>query len=377
MAGLYLHIPFCKQACYYCDFHFSTNRNRQLELVQAIAREIEIQKNYLDKKPIQSIYFGGGTPSLLNARELDILLNTIHVVHPIESRVEITLEANPDDLTPEKLTELKKAGINRLSLGIQSFNDSILQFLNRAHDSRRAIASYQDAREAGFSNISLDLIYAIPGQRESQWLDDIHQALNLEPEHISTYSLTIEEKTVFGRWTVSGKLKPEPDETAAQYLELLMTTLQAKGYEQYEVSNFAKPGLYSVHNSSYWKQEAYLGVGPGAHSFNLHSRQFNVRNNPIYLKALEEGRIPAEVEILTREDKINEYLLTTLRTQWGADLTYLNKQFNYPLVEQNYTYLHQLMEARLIFIEHDILYLTGKGKLLADKIASDLFVLQS
>jgi oxygen-independent coproporphyrinogen-3 oxidase len=376
MAGIYLHIPFCKQACHYCDFHFSTNLSLTDEISNAMMREIEIQKNYLKDNLIETIYFGGGTPSILSAKQLTDLLNTIRLTFQVSVNAEITVEANPDDLTEEKLFQLKEAGINRLSIGIQTFDDDVLRFLNRAHDKNAAIKCMDDARKAGFKNISIDLIYAIPNQDNDTWLKNIEQAIALNPEHISSYSLTIEEKTVFGKWSATGKLKPVIDDVAAQQLEILVEQLDHAGFDQYEVSNFGKPGFYSAHNSSYWKQQPYLGIGPSAHSYNGTSRQYNVSNNHIYLRTLNEGKIPCEIEILTREDQVNEYLLTTLRTSWGTDLAKLKADYHYNLEADHHEYLDNLLSQRLAEINNGVLYLTKAGKLLADKIASDFFLMK-
>ncbi len=373
MAGIYIHIPFCKQACHYCDFHFSVNQQVKTEMLAAISKELVLQKDYLSGELIETIYFGGGTPSVLSQDELSLILDTIRATQQVYDYAEITVEANPDDLTPERLNELRKSGVNRLSIGIQTFDNARLKFLNRVHDGVAAIKSFTDARDAGFDNISIDLIYAIPGEKNDQWLADIRQAIELNPEHISCYSLTIEEKTAFGKWAVTGKIKPEPDEVSAQHLELLMQELAAAGYEHYEISNFSRPGFHSRHNSSYWKGSKYLGAGPSAHSYNGESRQYTVSNNHTYLKALQAGTIPFEKEMLSRENKINEYILTSLRTLWGTDLEVLKKQFNYNLIEQNQAYIDQLLDKKFIKIENDIITLTRNGKLLADKISSDLF----
>ncbi|WKZ59736.1 MAG: radical SAM family heme chaperone HemW [Cyclobacteriaceae bacterium] len=377
MAGIYIHIPFCKQACYYCDFHFSTNQTLRAEMVMAIAREIGIQKDYLGHELVNTIYFGGGTPSVLSPDEIHRLLQTINELHPVAPDAEITLEANPDDLHGDYLRAIRQAGVNRLSIGIQTFHDDLLRYMNRAHDRTIALKTFEAARHAGFANISLDLIYSIPGQDDNRWKADIEQALLLEPQHISCYSLTIEPQTVFGKWATTGKLRTIPDDLAANQFEILMDRLQLAGYEHYEISNFALPGFYSRHNSSYWRQENYLGVGPSAHSFNQVSRQFNVRNNHHYLKGITQGTIPAEKEILTIENKINEFILTTLRTQWGTDLTTLKHKYGYDLAEQNSAYLQELMQQKLIVVENEVITLTRSGKLLADKIASDLFIVSS
>lgn len=375
MAGIYIHIPFCRQACYYCDFHFSTNRTIEDEMVEAINKELEHRKDYLKTNVVNTIYFGGGTPSLLKDESLAAIFNCITKLFRLAPRPEITLEANPDDLTCEKLTFFKSLGISRLSIGIQTFNDTLLDFLNRANNSTQAKASVEMARTAGFDNISIDLIYAIPGQHNDIWLSDIQCALRLNPEHISGYALTIEEKTVFGKWQKSAKLKPVADDLAADQLYLLMDQLEANGYEHYEISNFARPGYYSQHNSNYWRQVYYLGVGPGAHSFNGISRQANIANNHIYIKKIREGSIPAEIELLTRQNRINEYILTALRTGWGLDSKKLQEDFDYDVLGKNRQVLNRLEAAGYITVSNHIVRLTRPGKLLADKIAADLFEL--
>lgn len=372
VAGIYIHIPFCKQACHYCDFHFSTNQSHRSAMCKAIADELALQANYLQGKQISTIYWGGGTPSLLTEAELRIILDSIHQHFTIDENLEQTLEANPDDLTKEKLHLLRSLGFNRLSIGIQSFDDEVLKFFNRAHSAAEASKCVELAREAGFNNISIDLIYAIPGQSADDWKKTIQTALALEPEHISAYSLTIEEKTVFGNWNKKGKLKPAEENDAAIHFTTLMDMLEQHGYEHYEISNFCKPGFYSRHNSSYWKQTHYLGVGPSAHSYNSVSRQANVSNNSQYQKSIEAGTVPAEIEILTRENKINEYIFTTLRTSWGCHLSYLKENHGYDLASNG---ILQKMKDQDWVIQHGtILYLTRKGKLLADQIASDLFI---
>jgi oxygen-independent coproporphyrinogen III oxidase len=373
MAGIYLHIPFCKQACHYCDFHFSTNHQTKQGLVEAMVKEIELRQAYLEGEEIETIYFGGGTPSVLAQTDIDHLLNTLRKTHTIKADAEITLEANPDDLTLIKLHALWQSGINRLSIGVQSFHTETLKFLNRAHDSASALQAIRDARQVGFKNISIDLIYAIPGETDAQWIYDIEQAVEFRPEHISCYSLTIEEKTAFGKWAATGKLKPEPDEVAARHFELLMDRLVASGYEHYEISNFSLPGLHSKHNSSYWRDKKYLGIGPSAHSYDGVSRQYAVANNHLYLRGIQEGVIPAEREILSRENKINEYILTSLRTSWGINLAHLTQQYHYNLHEQHALYLSILLEKKLATLANNTLRLTRTGKLLADKISSDLF----
>jgi oxygen-independent coproporphyrinogen-3 oxidase len=377
MAGIYIHIPFCRQACHYCDFHFSTNRKIELEMITAIEKELELRKDYIHNEHITTIYFGGGTPSLLANDSLNRILNKVNSLFKMATLPEISLEANPDDLTADKLLFLKSIGINRLSVGIQTFNDALLRYLNRAHNRSQAVASVALAREAGFTNISVDLIYAIPGQHADLWKSDIDNALELNPEHISGYCLTIEDKTAFGNWLKAGKLEPVPDESAAAYLYMLMDTLAKHGYEQYEISNFAKQGYRSRHNSSYWRQEYYLGVGPGAHSYSGSSRQANISNNYLYVKAIMEGRIPAQTEQLSREEKINEYILTTLRTAWGTDTAMLKANFGYDLLSRNRDLLNNLVANGFVTLTHGVIHLTQSGKLFADKIAADFFEIES
>lgn len=372
MAGIYIHIPFCKQACHYCDFHFSTNQLVKDELVLALVREMEIQKDYLHGELIETIYLGGGTPSLLKVEQISFLIESIYKFFSTSSRPEITVEANPDDLSKVLLTELMKAGINRLSIGIQSFDDTVLRFFNRAHTTSQSIKCMECAREVGFDNISVDLIYSIPHQTLAQWEKNIQAALLLQPEHISAYSLTVEEKTVFGRQAKKGLLHPLPEDESVQNFELLIKLLGEAGYWHYEVSNFCKPELYSRHNTNYWRQKKYLGIGPSAHSYDGESRQWNVANNHQYLKAISENRIPFEKETLTLENKINEYLITTLRTMWGCDTHYLKKEYAFDVLEL--TAFKRLQKSNLLIIEGDSLKLTQKGKLLADQIALDLFV---
>jgi oxygen-independent coproporphyrinogen-3 oxidase len=374
MAGLYLHIPFCKQACHYCDFFFSTNQQFRQGVVQAMARELVLQRHYPGDEVLQTLYFGGGTPSLMTAAELQTLMDTIAANFTVAECAEMTLEANPDDLTPKKLEDFRRAGINRLSIGIQSFDDEVLTFFNRSHNSADAVRGMKNARAQGYENISLDLIYAIPGQSLAAWEKNLRRALDLSPEHLSAYSLTIEEKTVFGRWQRTGQLIGTPDDDAAEQFELLMDLMGEAGYEHYEISNFCKPGKYSRHNASYWKQERYLGVGPSAHSFDGISRQFNVSHNVRYVQSIEKEKIPAQREVLTHENKVNEYIFTTLRTQWGCDLGALHTQYGIDLVKIRGSYLACLERDALAIIAGDVLTLTRKGKLLADKIAADLFL---
>ncbi|MGB3584919.1 MAG: radical SAM family heme chaperone HemW [Tunicatimonas sp.] len=374
MAGIYIHIPFCKQACYYCDFHFSTNQERKTDMVRAIARELVLQQPYLAGQTITSVYFGGGTPSLLDEEELRLLLDTIYEQYTVSSDPEITLEANPDDLSLDKLQLLQQLGFNRLSIGIQSFYEPHLRYLNRAHSTEEAKRCVQQAKEVGFNNLSIDLIYAIPHPDHSVWQADLATAISLNPQHISAYCLTIEEKTVFGRWLRHQKIPPIDETFAANQFEQLVSGLASAGYEQYEVSNFCQPSWESKHNSNYWKDVLYLGVGPSAHSFNGNSRQYNVANNSKYLNALAESQVPYEWEELTQADRINEYLMTRLRTKWGCDLAWLKQELNYDLAVVQADYIEGLIRNGKAMLENRQLVLTSAGKLLADGIAADFFV---
>jgi oxygen-independent coproporphyrinogen-3 oxidase len=376
MAGLYFHIPYCKQACHYCDFHFSTNTASLPRMVTAICRELELRKNYLPGEEIKTIYFGGGTPSLLPVQSLQAIFDTVYHHYRVSPEAEITLEANPDDLTQDKIQELKELSINRLSIGTQSFHGPHLSLMNRAHNSQEALHSIRTAQEAGFRNISIDLIYGIPAPDHTLWRQDLAQLFALNVQHVSCYALTVEPQTVLGNWTKKGKFKPAEDEFTAQQFEILLEEMTKHGFIQYEISNFCLPGFESKHNSSYWKSVNYLGIGPSAHSFNGHSRQFNVAHNFQYLDALERNELPFTLENLSLEDQANEYLLTTLRTIWGTDLGYLKNQFGLDLLVSQGDYLAELQRKNLVEIKENNLRLTDSGKLLADQIALDLFVLK-
>ncbi|MBL3657760.1 radical SAM family heme chaperone HemW [Fulvivirga sediminis] len=374
MAGIYIHIPFCKQACYYCDFHFSTNQKYVNEMTVALCEEIKLRQNYLEREPINTVYFGGGTPSILSKDNLSSILETIHKYFSVNHDAEITLEANPDDLNSEKLRDLYGLGVNRLSIGIQSFKEEVLHFLNRAHNRKQALNSVSEARNIGFNNISIDLIYGIPINSHEDWENDLHEITKIKPEHISSYCLTIEPKTVFGHRAKMGTLSLKGEDFEARQYELLIEKLKSIGYEHYEVSNFCLPGMHSKHNSSYWKQAKYLGIGPGAHSYNGASRQFNVTNNHKYISSLYKDNIPTQQEVLSREDKVNEYLLTGLRTIWGVDLDYLKDNYDYDLKKLKGSYVNNLIDNRFATLDANDLKLTEEGLLLADEISASLFI---
>lgn len=375
MAGIYLHIPFCKKACYYCDFHFSTNTSYIDAMVRAISRELKLQKNYLKGENINTIYFGGGTPSLLNKGQIDLLLSEIYAHFKVTGSPEITMEANPDDLTGDKVAMIKSCGINRLSIGIQSFDDRQLSFMNRVHTAREAIASIGLAKSSGIDNITIDLIYGLPGSSLESWKNNLEQALALEVPHVSAYCLTIEPGTVFGHRHKNNKLNPLAEDIVAQQFEAMVQVLSESGYVHYEVSNFCLPGMYSQHNSNYWKYKKYLGVGPGAHSFDLVSRQANIRNNHLYISAIEKSTIPCQVEKLTSKDKANEYLLTSLRTHWGCDLHFLKSRFKVDFARTHRTSIDKYKQKGLMTEKDGVIVLTTRGMLVADSIIQAFFIL--
>lgn len=373
MAGIYIHIPFCRQACHYCDFHFSTNLKTQNEMVNAISQEIIDRKDYLTGR-VDTIYFGGGTPSLLTTDQIKRLLAVIDTNYEVGRNSEITLEANPEDLSAEKALQLYHIGINRLSIGIQTFDEHKLVWMNRAHNSDEALAAFNNARLAGFQNISLDLIYAIPEHSQERWEADLKAITSLNPEHISLYGLTIEDETVFGKWEKQDKLIQLPEDDAAKQYLFAIDFLQTQGYIQYEVSNFGKTGFHSRHNNAYWSRVPYLGVGPGAHSFNGNSRRFNIRNNSKYIKAIHSGDAYFESEMLSEVQQINEQILTQLRTAKGLNLNALKRISNTDIEELNADFINQIRLQELIDISEGFLCLQPKGFLVADEIALRLFL---
>ena len=375
MAGIYIHIPFCSQACNYCDFHFSTNHSLVLEIGKAIISELELQRDYLGTENIETIYLGGGTPSILDSSTIEKLLKSVYKNFTVVPGSEVTLEANPEDTTFEKLRELKSIGINRLSVGVQTFNDAVLKFLNRSHNGKQAKQSIEIARKAGYTNLNLDLIYAIPGRDYKNLEQDLIQIIDLIPEHISAYSLTIEKNTVFGKWADLRKLKIVSDEENASQFEIVFDKLHEAGYDHYEISNYAKPGFASIHNTNYWRQKKYLGVGPSAHSYNGFNRQANVSNNNSYLRSIQLGSIPATVEELKREDLINEYIMTSLRTKWGCNLNYLKVEYQFDLMGSQPNSIQWAIENGLMELNELTLKLTQSGKMHSDKLSSDLFLI--
>jgi len=372
LAGLYLHIPFCKQACHYCNFHFSTTLKEKNVLVKAIIEEIKLQQQYLNGATVNTIYLGGGTPSLLSQKEIASIFEAIYKVHTVNPNAEITLEANPDDLTKEKLQQLADSPVNRLSIGVQSFFDEDLEWMNRAHNAKEAQRCIEQAQLAGFEDLTIDLIYGAPTTNNERWRQNIEITLAFNIPHISCYSLTVEPNTALAHFVKKGIKAAVEEQRAAEQFEVLIEQLEEKGYEHYEISNFALPNRHARHNSNYWLGASYLGIGPAAHSFNGESRQWNIANNAAYIRAIQSGNIPYEQEILTTTQQYNEYILTTLRTKWGCQLQKIKEWGT--LYEQ---YFQKSVTSYLkkghIVEKNGIFFLTKKGKLIADRIAMDLF----
>lgn len=371
MAGIYIHIPFCRRACHYCDFHFTTNLKNTSELVDAIVREIEIRKDYLHGESISTIYFGGGTPSLLPTSELERILDRISNFHPLESDLELTVEANPEDLSVDKLKELKNVGVNRLSLGTQSFIDAELKWMNRMHTAKQAKTAISEAQNLGFNNISIDLIFGLPDQTISDWEFNLPEALKLNVQHISSYALTIEEKTVLNSRIQKGVQDAPDDGRAMEFFRMNMEVFPQNGFEHYEISNFAKEGFISRHNSSYWKGTSYLGLGPSAHSFVGTTRQWNVRTNAGYIRATKSGEAFFGQEHLSEIDRLNEAIMIGLRTKWGIRKDQMEriKTGSWQQLRSN---LNDL-ESDNFIIEPNSIRLTKKGMQLADGLAAELF----
>jgi oxygen-independent coproporphyrinogen-3 oxidase len=371
MPGLYIHIPFCKRACHYCDFHFSTTLKSKADLVNAICSELELRKNEI-AGTFNTVYFGGGTPSLLTAEELKKIFKVISENYTLAGDAEITLEANPDDLSKEYLLELQTTPVNRLSIGIQSFRNEDLSFMNRAHTAEEALQSVQNAAAAGYTNITIDLIYGIPGLSEEDWEKNIQTALSLPVNHLSAYCLTVEDGTALAFKVKKGTAKAVNDEQAAAHFRQLIAQTEAAGLNWYEISNFAKAGYKSKHNSAYWSGESYLGIGPSAHSFKGFTRSWNISNNQLYLKAIAEGKLLLESEELTTEQRINEKILTALRTRKGLTLMDIRK-INPDAIETILDAASPHLSKGTLLLHDDTLSLSEEGLLFADAIAADLF----
>lgn len=374
MSGIYIHIPFCRQACHYCDFHFSTSLQNKEALVKSLVLELEQRRDYLKDRHIETIYFGGGTPSLLSEREAFMVLEKIYKLYDVSRDAEVTLECNPDDLSEEKLKELKRLEINRLSIGLQSFNEEELVWMNRAHTAKESEASVKRAQDRGFENITIDLIYGSKFSSLRSWKSTLDKAIDLDVKHISSYNLTVEEKTKLGHDVKQKKETAIDDELSSEMFLEMIDRLGKSGFIHYEISNFGKEGFFSIHNSNYWKGKHYLGLGPSAHSFDGLSRQWNVANNNAYIKKVAEGKDYFEKETLTETERFNEYMLIALRTMWGVDLNYLKANFDAELVKHFLQEAEHFIQDGSITVKEHFYTLTEKGKLLADRIAGDLFV---
>ncbi len=382
MSGIYIHIPFCKQACHYCDFHFSTSLKKKDAMVLALVKEIEMRKSEFKEEIVETIYFGGGTPSILQIADLRLLIEAVYQNYNVIENPEITLEANPDDLTPalsfrgtrNLFEELKSIGVNRLSIGIQSFFEDDLKLMNRAHNSEEAKKCLELATQH-FDNISIDLIYGVPGMSNEKWLQNIETALSFNIPHISSYALTVEPKTALHSFIQNGIIPQLDDEVASTHFQILVDKLSEHDFIHYELSNFGKENYFSKNNSSYWLGKKYIGIGPSAHSYDGEKRGWNVSNNSIYLKSIQENKLPIETEILSKTDKYNEYIMTGLRTIWGISLDRIEKEFGKSYLDYLNQQSQKYIEDHLLFVDENILRTTKKGKFLSDGIASDLFLL--
>ena len=375
MAGIYLHIPFCHKACTYCDFHFVTNLSRKEAMVEAMVKEITLRRDFLPEgEELDTIYLGGGTPSVLSEAELKAIFAAIREGFTVNEEAEISLEANPDDLSPERLAGLKRQGVNRLSIGIQSFREEDLKWMNRSHTAEQALACVGHARAAGIDNLSLDLIFGLPGLGPAEWEENLETAIALAPQHLSLYALTVEERTALHYQLEKGKYELPSDEIFETHFLKAHARLTEAGYEHYELSNYALPGFRSRHNAAYWKGVPYLGIGPSAHSFDGQKRAWNIANNSKYLKLLEAGESPvAEEENLGLRDRFNEYIMTGLRTAEGLDLQRIQQEFGRDLSLAKSSFLTDLEGAGHLWKEGDRIGLTPSGWIVSDHIIRELF----
>jgi len=373
MSGIYIHIPFCKKACHYCDFHFSTSLKYENEMVDAICKEIKMKQDRISGQ-VGSIYLGGGTPSILSQAALQKIFDTINRTFSVDSNAEITIETNPDDLTVSKLRELRQLPVNRFSVGIQSFFDEDLIWMNRAHQAEEAENCIKRSQDAGFENLSLDLIYGYPLLTDSKWLSNIQKTIELEVPHVSAYALTVEPKTALAHAIRNKKQTPVSDSQSAAQFVILMDQLIAAGFEHYEISNLAKPGCYAVHNTNYWRGVDYIGIGPSAHGFDGQNRYMNPANNAQYMEVLDQNKLPEIVEELSLNDRFNEYIMTSLRTMWGTDLKKIKADFGSDFLEETNHNLKAFEDKDWLIIQDDQIKLSESGKLFADHIASELFI---
>tara|TARA_B100000683_G_scaffold150022_1_gene145304 strand:+ start:3394 stop:4524 length:1131 start_codon:yes stop_codon:yes gene_type:complete len=373
LSSIYIHIPYCKQKCTYCNFYLKTNLKDKNKLIESLIKEISLTKNYLKDTKLKSLYFGGGTPSLLNKENLDLIFRKVKKYYQVSSEAEITIECNPEDLTIEKLKDLKNIGFNRLSIGIQSFKDEDLIFMNRNHNRNQGIKSVKNAKDAGFKNISIDLIFSLPNQSLKDWNENLRMAFELDIQHISSYSLTIEEKTKLKYLIENNKLSELVDIESSNHFRLLVEECEKRGFIQYEISNFGKKNYFSTHNSNYWVGSEFLGIGPSAHSYNGESRRWNISSNSKYIQSIKNNIIPSNEEKLTNSEKFNDYIMTSLRTIWGADLILIKKKFGKTIHSDLNKQIQKWIKSKDIFQEKEKIYLTTKGKFISDSICSDLF----
>ncbi len=373
MSGIYIHIPFCKQACHYCDFHFSTSMGAKTAMINAIQLELRLRKAECQEELVETIYFGGGTPSVLSHEEINAIIDTVFTHFPVVPDPEITLEANPDDLSPDRIKQLAASPINRLSIGVQSFFEEDLKLMNRAHTANQAANCLTEAVKY-FNNISIDLIYGIPNMGNQRWIANIDKALSFAIPHISGYALTVEPKTALAHFIKKGVIKAVSDEIAQEQYHILSDRLEHAGYIGYEISNFGKPHFFSKNNTAYWQGKKYLGIGPSAHSFDGKKRGWNIANNPKYIAALKNGALPMEVEVLSKTDRYNEYVMTGLRTIWGVSLNKVQHDFGLKKREYLERQAAKFIAGHLLYLDGDTLLTTKKGRFLADGIAADLFL---
>ena len=373
MSGIYIHIPFCKKACHYCDFHFSTSLQYADEMVEAICKEISMKRDRIAGN-VGSIYLGGGTPSILPQAALQRIFDAINHNFSVAGDAEITIEANPDDLTPQKLKELKALPVNRFSVGVQSFFNEDLIWMNRAHNAQEAETCIKRSQDAGFENLTLDLIYGYPLLTDEKWLNNIVKAIDLKVPHLSAYSLTVEPRTALAHAIKTKKQTPVNDSQSAEQFIILMKALTEAGFEHYEISNFARPGCYAVHNTNYWKGVNYIGIGPSAHGFDGQNRYMNPANNTLYIEKLEGNKLPEIVEELSLNDRFNEYVMTSLRTMWGTDLQKIKTAFGTDFLKETLHNLRNFQDKDWLVIDENKIRLSQNGKLFADHIAAELFI---
>ncbi|NQU53372.1 MAG: radical SAM family heme chaperone HemW [Bacteroidetes bacterium] len=375
MSGIYIHIPFCRQKCYYCDFYKTVNTSLTDKFLSALKKEVQQRKNYLGNEPIETIYFGGGTPSVLKENELQDILSFLNQEFKVLPNVEITFEANPDDLSESYLKGIYNAGVNRLSIGIQSFQDEYLKKMNRRHNAKQAVESIENAVKIGIKNISADLIYGLPNLTDNDWKASLNQVFQLPVQHLSAYHLTYHEGTAFYTWLKKGTLKELKEADSISQFNLLVEATKKNGFQQYEISNFAKEEMYSKHNTSYWMGKKYLGLGPSAHSFNGDSRRWNVSHVESYIKALDKNQSYFEEEILGANEKYNEYILTRIRTIWGVSINYIQSNFGEEKATHFLKNIEKYKGTELLIHKNDIFTLSRKGLFISDEIMADLMII--